>query len=296
MQLSINKADLKSSDTGYSLTPELFKTKRRQSQIGMISSDIRLNDSKSSSGGKTLNYNKLISLRHSKKVYMHFLEILINTPNIIVEEENNKAVALRVKMDPRRQLSEPPYLNDFYSDTGYKLQRKKERKLISPKKRHTIGNFNELGSPMPKLNIFTINRKKKEKEMERKSKSANFKFKQQEIDEFMSEEEIRKAVEEKMRKLESFNKSYKDKETRILIKEYGLKKRHIRGVTKLQRIIRTWIAKKRFIESIRMNKLIKHKRNYLQLKRSLNQFDEENKYSPSVAYYKKYVNTNRNSP
>lgn len=56
-----------------------------------------------------------------------------------------------------------------------------------------------------------------------------------------------------------------------------LQSRHVKAISKLQQRFRAYLVKKSFFKAIKMNQFIEHKRNFMRLKRCIENFDKKNK-------------------
>ncbi len=91
----------------------------------------------------------------------------------------------------------------------------------------------------------------------------------------LSELEIRELVDKKMRRLDLFNSKILPKEQSQLMKKYKVTTAQLELLKRLQRRIRNWIMKRKFLKAMRMNDYVESRKNFLMLKRCMEKFDKK---------------------
>ena len=95
-----------------------------------------------------------------------------------------------------------------------------------------------------------------------------------EIPDNLTKKEIENLIKQKMAKLENFNKSLDDKKTLKLKKKFSIKKKEILKIIKIQKKFKSYLIKKKFFQTIYMNKLLIHQNNSIMLKKSLKEYEK----------------------
>lgn len=255
----ISKEELRSSLLStYSLAPEMFINSNNSMPCFLNHSTTDYLPRQRRVENGLPNFNKLISLEHPKHVYMYFMDILINTPGIIPEEERNSVIARQVRSDPKRRLSEPPARK---SSLRIKYKQSYEEGQVSQRTIMT-GLMDSIANELTESSIERNTDKKKS----RKS-----------IDLLSNETDIRRLVELKMRKLDKFNYKYSNRHSYCLIKKYNLTSSNLFALVRLQKFLKRKLAKKQFFKAINQRKLTAHRKNYKKLKSSLLKFEKAHK-------------------
>lgn len=263
----------------YALTKTLFQRQTTPKSLGMFhSAASHTSQSPSVVCLRPLDYSRLISFNYPKQLYIHFLNMIINTPDIIMEEKSAKEVAEEVRVNPRKRFSVPTK----YKRGGSVL-------LIA----ESIIDCNHIDDNNSETNFsFIIESEKEETELSAnvRNEQPSFLTSEPMDPENLTDEQIQKLIESKMNKLDKFNTKLQKRDELAIMTKYNLSELDVNKFKRLQIRIKGWFAKRRFFKSLKTNQYIEHKKNFLNLKRCLDKFDTENKGSRSVKYYKSAVN------
>ena len=275
-----SNTDFKRSNApeAYALSSLLFKRERKKQHRNLFMSVTSNNNAVSENINETPDYTKLINDIYPKKVYAHFLNIVVNTPNIIIEEGNGKNVAKEVKEDPWKRYSTPTALhngNFFINKSEVISKEKNSQDDDSETNLSVVVDKGTCATPM---------------KMSTRQEHPSFLTSDINNSEPLTDEQIKQLIEYKMKNLEKFNRRLENRDSMILIKKYNLSPATIEAIKKLQSRIRGWIMKKRFFKAMRMNQYIEQKRNYLLLKRCLDKFENNNRGGRHATYFKNVVN------
>lgn len=103
----------------------------------------------------------------------------------------------------------------------------------------------------------------------------------------LTEDQIQEIIRNKMKLLDKYNETILKKKNSLEYKwgrRFGvtarikrLQPRHVEAIVKLQQRFRGYLVKKSFFKAIKMNQYIEHKRNFMRLKRCIENFDKKNK-------------------
>ena len=84
-----------------------------------------------------------------------------------------------------------------------------------------------------------------------------------------NDEEIQRIIALKMSKLDMFNDLSMTKREKNIYSKYNLNQKKLQSIVKCQRIIRSFLMRKKFMKALRMNDYIENKQNCMELGKSL---------------------------
>lgn len=262
----------------YALSPSLFQKNKKMRQHGLFLSDTGYRSSVTDNFNDAPDYTKLINDGYPKKIYARFLNIIINTPNIVIEEDSLKKVAQDVRNDPWKRYSIPTDLHTEFNIESV------TNTNVSPKDPPSVNsdtNFSMIIGNDTEILSFKISTK---------NEQPSFLTIDHNDPEYLTDNQLQRLIELKMKQLDQFNSKLENRDVILLTKKYKLDSKRIELIRKLQLRIKFWIIKKKFFKAIRMNQYIEQKRNYLALKKSLTKFESRNKGGRYSDYYKSVVN------
>lgn len=261
----------------YAVSSSLFQRTRKLRNNNLFISAAVLNKNSVSDFNTTPDYTKLINDVYPKRIYTNFLNRIINTPNIILEEDNVSEVAREVKDNPWKRYSIPTEFHSEYSRDiieNYQIEFKDNNSVeFDTNFSIIIGNDAETTITKPGA----------------KNKRPSFLTNDYIDTEFLTDEQLQRLIDMKMQKLNVFNAKLEYREIVLLHKKYGLSRKHMEAIRKFQLRIRAWILKKKFFKVVRMNEYLEHRINYLTLKKCMKRFDSKNNDGKYANYYNSVV-------
>lgn len=257
----------------YALTSTLFTRSKNIRSSNLFRSDPHKIRHVSVDLTQPPDYTLLINNTYPNKTYNHFLNMVINTPDIVLEEKCTKDIAEEVRNNPWKRYS---IFTDF---------NKKDQKTDKNNSEEAVKDTNALSVQTTFSLILDHEVDNKYNKEPKKIEEPSFLTSEPIDPEQLTEEQVRCLVETKMKNLENFNNKLQKREELNVIKRYGLNEKTIEILTRFQKRFRGWILKKKFFQALRMNDYIEHKKNYLALKKSLQRFEKRHKEKPFSKYY-----------
>lgn len=273
----VDVRQLTSTET-YGLASCIFTRKPRAKSCWLFKSGVSYRRDTNAGEHQPKDYTKLINDDHPRSVYAYFLNMIINTPNVVIEESSAREVAIEVKDNPRKRFSIPTDFNKKYSDMELDVsgfESKGHGNLQS------VTAFSSLAMSDDDRSML---------DMVMKTEDPSFLTSDPNDPDHLNDEQIKQLVESKMRKLEKFNTKLERKEELALIMRYGIDSQTLDVLKRFQLRIRAWVMKRKFFKAVRMNEYIEHKKNYISLKKCVEKFDQQHKGDNFARYNKTSVN------
>lgn len=258
----------------FNVAPDLFlKRKKKKKTNQLFSSAIDHRSHKTEE--QIIDYQKLVNKKYPERVYKKFLQKVLYTENIIVEEIENAKVGENLAKNPKKCFSnrDLTFIEDevVIYDEDNSLDNISNKTLVETKKEDDSSLF--INSKITYIN----------------NKDNSFSsFKSGNDFENKTDEQIKKIIEDKMKKMDEFNEKCSKRKYYELKKKYSLKKEHITKIIRFQKFFKSFLIKKNFFKAIYMNKVFEHKKNFLALKKSLKKFELFLKENP--IYQQKLIN------
>ena len=265
--------DLKVLKESYSITDEVFLLNSLKQTVFM-SEHLSKNSQVSALSDQMINYALLVNNQYPTHIYTSFLGRLSKIKNIILEEESNVVINLRVKENPYRCFSRNVLCPVASSDKSTLTN----NSVIENSSLLSNLDLSKQETDIDEKELYQRFKMKLTKEIEQKPLKQESEY---------SEEEISEIIKQKMSKLEDYNSKIELHESKKLVTSYRLDEERLAKLCKLQSFIRRRIYKKKFFEAIRMNEYINHRKNYLRLKKSLEAYEKRQARGSFVSYYSK---------
>lgn len=256
----------------YVLTSSYFVKSEPVTKKRFFRSEIRdLGNTQDLNDSQAINYQQLISNEHGPKAIKKFMQMILQTPNIIIEEKDLKEVHEEVRQNPKKCFS----VRDQDGSVNCSAD---EIEFPSNKTLCDTGAFT------PK-DIVSSTQSSFRRDTRTNSDSQPALGLLDSLTDFSSltESQIQLLVNQKMKKLEKYNRKLllKDKQMQP---NFGLTISQIEAFSRFQRLIRSMILRKKFLRALRMDAEFEHKINYIKLKKSLKLYDN-NRNTDFLARY-----------
>jgi len=253
------------------LNEPIAKKRFFRSEIRDFRTDLDFNDSHS------INYQQLISNEHGPKAIKKFMQMILQTPNIIIEEKDIREVHEEVRQNPKKCFS-VRVQEGSVADSADEIEFPSNKTLC------------ETGAFTPK-DIVSSTQSSFRRDTRTNSDSLPTVGLLDSLTDFSSltENQIQQLVNQKMKKLEKYNRKLllKDKQAQP---NFGLTVSQIDAFSRFQKFVRATILRKKFLRALRMDAEFEHKVNYIKLKKSLKLYDN-NRNTDFLARYSLVVNS-----
>lgn len=261
----------------YALSSSLFTQDTRPRIYGLNRSDATYGSQVFSDVNELPDYTKLINDNYPQKAYTNFLNIIINTPNIIIEERSTRKIADEVRAHPRKRYSMPNTFKKQVSEAtliDFDMESKNDEAIDS------VTNFSlKIDNENDQI---VLNR-------QIKAEDPFFLTIDPNDPDLLTEDQIKKVIEAKMRHLDQFNKVLELREEISIIRHYNISPQTLRVLRNFQLKVRSSIMRRKFFDVLRMNAYIEQKRTYLSLKRCIEHFDRCHKNQRHDKHHRYYL-------